>query len=313
MVNLCGTCTRAVTPSTPSLRCNSCKKFIHVRCTSLSPSEISFINNIISNWKCDNCSEVNESVDLNTTNSNVAGGSCPHLRDDLSNFQDKLMSELNSTVAKIITEHVEKLMTRIVGLEKEVDLLKNKVNNLTHDSGTSSNIEQIVNEVSERNKRSTNLIIFAVNEENVQTISEQQEHERGVIAEILSALEIPDKSISGVPMRLGKPSTSHLPAQRRPIEIRLSSIELVEDTLRRSPKLKKMDKWKTVFLCKDRTPTELQYIKKTKNELANRLALGETNLQIKYRNNVPKIVNVLSNSSSGTARNRLTTNSISPL
>ena len=49
---------------------------------------------------------------------------------------------------------------------------------------------------------------------------------------------------------------------------------------------------KNCSIYSDKTPKQLEYYKKRKKELTDRTNRGETNLKIKYYNDVPKIVSL---------------------
>lgn len=307
MVNRCGICDRAVTPSTPSLRCSKCQKFIHIRCTSLSPSETSFVNNNASNWMCDKCSHDDDLLpeEIFTNDINPSALSQRLLNEELLSFQSNLMSEINGTITKLINEHLLKLTERVASLEMEVTSLRNLVknNNSSPNRLPPSNIESIVSEVSERNKRSSNLIIIGVEEGNFNNATDQMNHDKQAITEILAKLSVKlDDNETIVPIRLGKSNNSQS-RRNRPIKIRLSSEDAVLNILRRSPELKKVETLRKIVVCKDRTPLELQHIKMVKRELMDRQAKGELNLSIKYFRNVPRIVQNTISSAATTSGN----------
>ena len=79
----------------------------------------------------------------------------------------------------------------------------------------------------------------------------------------------------------------------RPIKVQLPSADEVVKVTKNAKKIQTNDKWKHVSISRDRTKIQIDYYKSIKQELDTRIANGETNLVIKYSNNIPKIVNSL--------------------
>nr|CAI5826218.1 unnamed protein product [Callosobruchus analis] len=77
----------------------------------------------------------------------------------------------------------------------------------------------------------------------------------------------------------------------RPVKVTLASPVEVHELLRKTPMLKGSEAFKRISIFADKTPRQMEYYKKLKRELEERIGNGETNIKIKYWNGTPKIVN----------------------
>ena len=62
MTNFCINCDGAITPTTPSTKCGSCKKYSHLKCLKLSDAEIANIISEKSSWVCHNCDTTDDNT-----------------------------------------------------------------------------------------------------------------------------------------------------------------------------------------------------------------------------------------------------------
>ncbi|KAJ3658926.1 hypothetical protein Zmor_010640 [Zophobas morio] len=170
------------------------------------------------------------------------------------------------------------LKAAIVALQDEIKILKTQVSTPVQ-STTFSLIEteKIVNEVSERERRKNN-----AEQLNVDTV---------FVKDMLSSLGINDTDNLKI-SRLGKFDATK-DDRRRPIRVTLHSENSVTLVLRASKQLKTSNNWKNIYLSKDRTPMQLEIHRNIRNELHQRLANGESNLRINYKNGIPNIVSSL--------------------
>lgn len=178
----------------------------------------------------------------------------------------------------LMGDSISDLKSVIVALQREVAGLKAVQSN----SSSSENVdfEDIVNEVSDRQYRKNNLIIFG--------IPDNSSNAKDVIKEIFSEMRC-DLEEDITPVRLGKPDSSRkLP---RPIKLRFKSHETVFKLLFKSKLLRSSEKFKNIRMSSDKTPRQQELYRKIKQELNARIANGETNIQIKYVNGIPRIVN----------------------
>lgn len=150
-------------------------------------------------------------------------------------------------------------------------------------------MEDIIVELNERNRRKSNLIIFGIDEQNQGESPENRlTSDKTAVRNILRVID-PELSIPDVkPIRLG----SFSERKTRPIKITLNTEESVHNLIRKSKILRthKDYKNKKVSIAFDRTPRQQQYFQKVKQELNERKQSGETNLRIKYVRGMPQII-----------------------
>ncbi|KAJ3661930.1 hypothetical protein Zmor_006303 [Zophobas morio] len=184
------------------------------------------------------------------------------------------------------------LKAAIVALQDEIKILKTQVSTPVQ-STTFSLIEteKIVNEVSERERRKNNVIIYGCTEGKCKTNAEQLNVDTVFVKDMLSSLGINDTDNLKI-SRLGKFDATK-DDRRRPIRVTLHSENSVMLVLRASKQLKTSNNWKNIYLSKDRTPMQLEIHRNIRNELHQRLANGESNLRINYKNGIPNIVSSL--------------------
>nr|CAH7754551.1 unnamed protein product [Callosobruchus chinensis] len=140
-------------------------------------------------------------------------------------------------------------------------------------------LETIISEVSERAKRKKNLMIFGVDEQG-------PDGDKNAVNGILKSVERNIDLRDVKPVRLGR----QVEGRRRPIKISFGSDSQVAAIIRNAKLLKNTIFKNAVSLSYDRTPRQVSYYKKLKEQLHQRLADGETDLKIIYSNDVPKII-----------------------
>lgn len=188
---------------------------------------------------------------------------------------------------------INSLKKIIIALQNDINELKSKM--LTPDATNSQanllDVEKIVQEVADREKRKFNIVVFGLKEDkDLKTNNDQLNADKVILPKILSAVGFNENDLNF--MRLGKFDSSKQ-ERCRPVKVFLSSTGNVIDILRNSFKLKLIPDYSNISISSDRTPMQLQAYKAVKNELSNRLANGELNLKIKYKNGIPGIVSNL--------------------
>lgn len=186
---------------------------------------------------------------------------------------------------RTVGKDLKDLMALIINLQNDIKELKaeknSSKNNFTLD------FEEIVTEVSERQKRKNNIVFFNVAEQDQSVPStERQNKDKSEVINVITIVD-PEISISNIkPIRLGP----FITGKTRPLKITVENEDIVKKILKNSKKVKSNQKYKNTILSADRTPKQMEYYKKVKQELNDRIAAGETNCKIKYVNNIPKIV-----------------------
>lgn len=183
---------------------------------------------------------------------------------------------------------LNELRSLIVSLKQELQDLKGTLNSQKSENHD-INFEDVVQEVSERNARKCNLVIFGLQESPQNSAAQHRlEHDTNGLSSIFSFIS-PETILGEVkPIRLGKYDPSR--TSPRPIKIKLQNEGLVHDLIRNAKKLKDSAQFKGVRISLDRTPRQIAAYKSVKAELDKKIANGNSNLKIKYVGGSPKIV-----------------------
>nr|CAH7715430.1 unnamed protein product [Callosobruchus chinensis]CAH7724235.1 unnamed protein product [Callosobruchus chinensis]CAH7730910.1 unnamed protein product [Callosobruchus chinensis] len=168
--------------------------------------------------------------------------------------------------------------------------LQNDISELKAEKARSTpgvDFEEIIAEISERQKRKNNIMLFNVPEpDQSSALAVQVASDKNKVVEILDVV-IPGSSFAAIkPTRIGTFTVS----ENRPIKISLESIDTAKNVLRNARKLKSNNNFKNIIISADRTKRQMEHYKSVKQKLDNRHNSGDINCRIKYFNDVPKIV-----------------------
>ncbi|KAB0801859.1 hypothetical protein PPYR_04045 [Photinus pyralis] len=144
--------------------------------------------------------------------------------------------------------------------------------------------EDVVYEINQRQIRKRNLIVYGVPENNIIQQDRQQINE--TLSKLDPAINDPQFSTH----RLGR--FDHTNTRPRPIKVVLEEEQFVRNYVLKSSQLRSMPLYKHISLSFDRTPRQINYYRKIKKQLDERIAAGESNLKIKYIREVPTIVSL---------------------
>lgn len=186
---------------------------------------------------------------------------------------------------RTVASDIKDLKSLLIKLQEEIQSLKST--NVDVRPVNEVFFEEVVTEVADRAKRQSNLIVFGLEEPDQNlTSAERFTIDKNEVADIIHIIK-PNVITSDIkPIRLGKYS----PQKKRPIKIKLNSEQEVVDIIRNAKKISNSRYHKKISISFDRTPKQQDLYRKIKYELQERLGSGETNLIIRYRNNVPVIV-----------------------
>ena len=191
---------------------------------------------------------------------------------------------------KILIEYKDTLLDKISSLENEIARRCASSSELTSTTKRQEEISasvhsEVVNELMERNKRSSNVIIYGF-VESVGSKQEQLQKDINFVNSILHELDV--NATFDAPIRLGKwdPTKQNL---ARPLKLRLQSSSIAESVLKSSRKLKSKEQWASFTIAQDNTPKQRAMYKAAKCELKSRLDNDEVNLKVMYRNGVPQV------------------------
>lgn len=189
---------------------------------------------------------------------------------------------------------IPKLISLINDLKDEIRIMKENYSALidsrsVHAPSDALASEEIINEVMERNIRSNNIIVYGVPEQG-RTKQEQLELDTVLIGGITTELGLTEETIK--PVRLGRFDRAGN-VRSRPMKVRLSTADAVQNVLRKFHKLKSSTvsgQYSSINVTPDRTPKQIAFYKALKSELDGRVQGGERNLKIRYRNGIPRII-----------------------
>lgn len=186
---------------------------------------------------------------------------------------------------RTIGQDIKQLKSLILDLQKEIKQLR--ADKIQPGLNSGFDIEEIVSEISDRQRRSKNIIIYNVKEQDQQnSANDRIQKDNEQVVSILSAV-LPELSVAHIrPIRLGTFATN----KTRPIKIMLESDNCVGKVLRNANKLKANQRYKHINISSDKTKKQIEFYNTLKSELKQRSDAGEMNLRIKYVNKIPRIV-----------------------
>lgn len=185
-------------------------------------------------------------------------------------------------------DDLNSLKATIIGLQDDIKNLKSSIQQLPVSSGSSLiDTEKIVQEVAERERRKTNIIIYNYKESGCRTNAEQVGLDAVAAKGLLDFVGLDDVNVQV--SRLGKFSFED--SERcRPLKISFSSESHVVAILKRNAAIRKLDRWSGSHFSRDRTVMQRELYNHVRRELSERLSGGESNLKIKYQKGVPTII-----------------------
>lgn len=199
----------------------------------------------------------------------------------LDNFYQKIMGQLSTMIvdaaetmrlriAEDIRNEMLLLKTDITLLDQRMNILESKVQN-----STVNLTEMICQEIDNRNKCSKNIIVY-----NFKT-HENKDVDLAEFNNVLHDIVTCQPAVHAV--RFGK----SINGRPRPMKLFFNSGRDVIDILKHKTDFARRD----ISIKSDLTREQRSHLKLLQLELKKRISDGETNLTIKYVNNVPKIVN----------------------
>lgn len=190
----------------------------------------------------------------------------------LSSFDSKF--DLFSNQITSVMEENKSLKSRIEQLESKLSSVEQSQSN-TH----STNQEKFFSEFMDRQSRSRNIILF--NLPDLSTSNDVHNNDVSLVDEMFNIIGISTKPLSV--HRLGKPSS-----KPRPIRIVMPSPPDFQ-ILKVKRQLLNVDKFKTVRVSSDQTLQQRKLYSSVASELKTRKDAGETDIFIKFVNNIPTI------------------------
>jgi hypothetical protein len=206
-------------------------------------------------------------------------------REQLSAFRDipgvvykcEDCREKKNTEYTSFVDAIKRLEALIKSLQDEIIQLKQEKN--------SDEAEKIIGEITDRQQRERNLIMFNVPEQQTGNLANRRAADLRMITEIISniAPDIPTDSINAY--RLGKRGNLDKPV---PLKIVLRSRDHVFEVLKNKRKVR--DAYPNISITTDKTAMQREQLKKTLGSLRERTQQGEEGLYVKYINGNPVIL-----------------------
>lgn len=260
---VCALCKINCTPTVPGLKCTTCASAFHIKCISMDKTTYDLLKSTEGvEWKCGGCR-------------NAATGIGPD----------------NCNCCKIIPS----LYDLIAKLSDAVDSLKKQVQDMNKTSAD-NNLELIIQEVFDRQKRAANLIFFGIPEQTAGTsISDCKTTDKNFVIKFINhADSTTDTSILINCFRLGKFNATQSTTKPRPVKVCFRDEFGAKSTLKKirsqSDRIKIDNNFKNIIVSVDRTPLQNELFRKVKSELNDRIKNGEQGLKLKYLKGIPQIV-----------------------
>lgn len=188
---------------------------------------------------------------------------------------------------RVIGKDLKELKALIINLQNDIKQLK-EANSATINS-SEIDYEDIISEVTERQRRKKNVMVFNLPEpDQSKTPTEQVDSDKNAVDRILSAVNPNLSSANFKIVRLG----SFSPTKVRPIKITTNNEDTVKTILANSKKLQSKNEFRKVRISSDRTKRQLEHYKKVKQELTDRINSGEANCRIRYFNDIPRVISL---------------------
>lgn len=203
------------------------------------------------------------------------------LKDDI----DKKFSSLEEKLVSSNQSDVRELKKAIDSLQKDLNDLKDNKEIRNSDNNM---FDDVVQEITERETRKRNLVLFGPTEQHQVTTEERMLADKALIADILNTADTPTQNLNLKPIRLGRYS----PGKNRPIKVTLESEDQVHMIIKKARELKNVDRFKHISISVDRTPKQIEDYRNVKKAFDERKNNGETNIKIKYINGYPRIIHL---------------------
>lgn len=192
-----------------------------------------------------------------------------------------LCNECESGLWKVpqLVKELQDLKESIGKLQQKLE--KEELGQSNQSKTTDINAEEFMNEISERQKRASNVVVLNINESNKTVVSQRIEEDKNSIKQILDGIEVDTTNIKVY--RLGK----FLPNKVRPLKVCFSTRNDAITVLRN----KKLIKIPSIKIFADQTKVQRDYFIKIKKQLEEFKERGEIKI-IKYINNIPTLVDL---------------------
>lgn len=240
---------------------------------------------------------------LLTATSNLQKENIDRLCHDVATIKDDVHG-FSKTIEHIIKEQ-ETLKSDMANLKitnnnftERFEALHCEINSIQNHLKPSASLtndrEELMSEINERNLRAKNIIIVGIPEAASSAVAERLEHDKKEVLKIIAAIHTTYPEPERI-LRLGKFKAG----VTRPLKVCFQADKTAKMVLRNKKNLK-LD---NIKIYSDQTISQRKYLEHLKKELQSRIANGETDLQIKYIKDVPKIIKTEENINTNDTKN----------
>lgn len=214
--------------------------------------------------------------------------------DDLLGKVEKI-DNISSDIATIKTEMstikagLSVLEPRVSKVEDRLTTIENKIEMTS--TSKPSDLETTIAEMNERARRSKNIMVFNLAESSAADVQTRMRSDLDMVNKLFKHF-MPSFTTDGIKtFRVGKKHPGSV--KPRPLKVILSNQSDVAEFLRNfsaDAAAQVHQAFSSVRVSRDRTPCESKHLQTLNSELKERVSKGESNLTIKFINNVPQIV-----------------------
>ena len=199
------------------------------------------------------------------------------IRVELANFRKELWADFKADMSDV-RNSVALLSDRMQRIEERMEDCCSPSANLPADVGPVT--EGVLTELSERGKRSSNLIVYGLEEDPNVPVHHSTQKDAENICIVLSQIYASDYQHIRA-RRIGRLAGS----SPRPLCVTLQSVDIVKSVLRN-----KSSYTGPLKITDDKTPMQRSNLKRLRQQLSELHANGDTDKTIRYVNGVPTIV-----------------------
>lgn len=222
------------------------------------------------------------------------------MREDINNrfveFQDEMVKcnsrlEEHDRLLATLSAAISDIDARVSQTESDIRAVNapgdsTSVGNTAAQGNSFLDMNDIIAEFSERQKRVRNIMLFGVKEAQGASGVERAAADRTYMTGIFSYL-----GVNPVVSSLSRVGTAAA-GKNRPLRVVLRTGEDVHAVMRKAKKLRDHDDYKGVYISQDQTPRQQQLYNNVKSQLMARRARGESNLKIRMVSGTPTIINL---------------------
>lgn len=266
----CPNCNTGIKQGTATA-CDSCHNEIHLTCIGLNSDDLRITR------------QKSKAIRILCNSCNKAIGEMGDIKTLLINMKQEFCNKfiaLEEKIKNISQDDINDLKTSLAALQQDMNGIKNFNSSSINETVI---IENVIQEITDREKRRYNVMLFNVIEAS--SHEETMEQDKILLKNILETAGY-TATLNIRINRIGKSISN----KARPLKVTLEKTDQVTDVLRKAKEIKIALNMGNISLSADRTPRQVEYYRQVKKSLDDRINNGETNLRIRYIAGLPKIV-----------------------